>query len=195
MKGTLALDKRHTALLIMDYQNDVVTRFAREPSGLLERASAVLAAARAAPIPVIYVAVRFRDGYPEVSPRNRAFAGIRASGRMIEGTPGTEIHSAVAPRPDEPVVVKRRVGAFGATDLATILRAHGVTTLILMGIATSGVVLSTVRYAADLDYDLVVVEDCCADADEEVHRVLTQKIFPRQATVTSSSVVIAALER
>lgn len=193
MAETLTLDKRHTAMLIMDYQNDIVSRIAGDSSGLLARASAALAAARSAHIPVIFVAVRFREGYPEVSPRNRAFSGIRTSGRMIEGTPGSEIHPAVAPRPEEPVVVKRRVGAFGTTDLATILRAHDATTLVLMGIATSGVVLSTVRYAADMDYELVVVEDCCADADEETHRILTQKVFPRQATVVSSSAVIAAL--
>ncbi len=64
-----------------------------------------------------------------------------------------------------------------------VLRSQGIDTLILCGIATSGVVLSTLRYAANQDYRLTVLSDCCADSDEEVHRVLTEKIFLRQATV------------
>ena len=189
----LTLDMRHTALLIMDYQNATVSNVEARYPNLLDRAAAMLAAARAASVPVVHVVVRFRDGYPEVSPRNRTFSGIRSSGRLLEGTPGAEIHPRVAPQPGEPVVVKRRVGAFSTTDLATILRASDATTLLLLGIATSGVVLSTVRWAADMDYELVVVEDCCADGDDEVHRVLTQKVFPRQASVVQSDAIINAL--
>src|SRR5579872_3511833 len=190
----LTLDTRHTALLIMDYQNAVVSNVEERYPNLLDRAAAVLAAARAASVPVVYVVVRFREGYPEVSPRNRGFSAIRTSGRLLEGTPGAEIHPRIAPQPGEPVVVKRRVGAFSTTDLATILRACDATTLVLLGIATSGGVLSTVRWAADMDYELVVVEDCCADSDDEVHRVLTQKVFPRQASVVQSGEVIAAFQ-
>jgi nicotinamidase-related amidase len=65
--------------------------------------------------------------------------------------------------------------------------------LILTGIATSGVVLSTVRQAADADYRLTVVGDCCLDSDAEVHSVLIGKVFPRQATVTTAEAMIAAL--
>jgi nicotinamidase-related amidase len=92
-------------------------------------------------------------------------------------------------------VVKHRTGAFSGTDLEMILRAKGVDTLILFGIATSGVVLSTVRYAADSDYRLVVVTNCCSDQDPEVHNCLVGKIFPRQATVVTSEEVIWALQR
>jgi nicotinamidase-related amidase len=113
---------------------------------------------------------------------------------MLEGSPETEVHPRLAPEKGDILVAKKRVGAFSTTDLDTILRAQGITTLVLMGIATSGVVLSTLRWAADADYELVVVEDCCADADEEVHRVLTQKVFPRQASVVQSSELIAALK-
>ena len=68
---------------------------------------------------------------------------------------------AVRPQPEDVVVVKHRVGAFSSTDLDMILRAKGVDTLVLTGLATSGVVLSTVRQGADADYRLVVVADCC----------------------------------
>ncbi|HEU5368280.1 MAG TPA: cysteine hydrolase [Ktedonobacterales bacterium] len=186
MESPFTLDRAHTALLIMDYQNEVVVRFGAENPGLLDRAASVLGAARRAGVPIIYVVVRFRAGYPEISPRNLSFARIREAGTLREGTPGAEIHPQVVPRSEDVIVVKRRVGAFSTTDLETILRAQGLTTLILLGIATSGVVLSTVRWAADMDYNLIVVEDCCADGDEEVHRVLTQKVFPRQALVVTS---------
>ena len=93
----------------------------------------------------------------------------------------------------EVIVTKRRVGAFATTDLESVLRAPQVTCLVLLGIATSGVVLSTVRWAADADFALVVLEDCCADGDEEVHRVLMHKVFPRQATVVRSQEFLQAL--
>ena len=83
------------------------------------------------------------------------------------------------------IVTKRRVSAFAGSDLEVVLRAQGIRHLVLAGIATSGVVLSTVRLAADLDYQLTVLADGCLDADPEVHRVLVGKVFPRQAEVTS----------
>ncbi len=64
-----------------------------------------------------------------------------------------------------------------------VLRAQDISHLVLCGIATSGVVLSTLREAADKDYQLTVLADCCADADEEVQRVLLSKVFSRQAKV------------
>jgi Isochorismatase family len=80
-------------------------------------------------------------------------------------------------------VVKKRVRAFSGSDLEVLLRSMGVNHLVLTGIATSGAVLSTLREAADRDYELTVLSDACADADEEVHRVLIGKVFPRQAEV------------
>ncbi len=101
----------------------------------------------------------------------------------------------MAPKPGEPIVTKRRVSAFAGTDLEAILRAGGVETLILAGIATSGVILSTVRHAADADYRMIVVDDCCADREVDVHRTLLDKVLSRQATVTRSDDVLAALAR
>jgi nicotinamidase-related amidase len=193
MSEPMHIDTQHTAVLIMDYQNDIVSGVTARYPHLMDRAAAVLAGARRAGLPVIYVVVRFRPGYPEVSARNKIFSSLKASGRLAEGTPGAEIHASVAPQAGEIVVTKRRVGAFSTTDMETVLRAHNVTTLVLLGIATSGVVLSTVRWAADADYELLVVDDCCADGDEEVHRVLTQKVFPRQVTVLDSAAFLQAL--
>lgn len=97
--------------------------------------------------------------------------------------PGTQIHESLKPQPNEPVVTKFRVSAFAGSNLEVILRSKQIDTLILSGIATSGVVLSTVREAADKDYAITVLSDACLDADPEVHRVLTEKVFPRQADV------------
>ena len=74
-----------------------------------------------------------------------------------------------------------------------MLRANGIETLILTGIITSGVVLSTLSHAADADYRLLVVGDCCSDGDEEVHRVLLEKVFSRQATITTAAGLAQAI--
>lgn len=175
------VDPRRTALLVMDVQPEIVERISN--AGLLGRLERAVAAARTAGVRVIYVRVGFRSGYPEVSPRNRSFAAIRGSGRLVDGDAAGEIHPLLAPAPGEVVVTKRRVSAFAGSDLDVVLRAGGVEQLVLTGIATSGVVLSTLRVAADMDFALTVLADGCADADAEVHRVLTEKVFPRQADV------------
>jgi nicotinamidase-related amidase len=171
-----------TALLVMDVQRGIVERFAEDP-GYLQRLSGAITAARAGGIPVVYVTISFRPGHPEISARNTTFAAIAGSGRFVQGDQATEIHPEVAPGPGDLVVIKRRVSAFTGSDLQVVLRSLGADTLVLTGIATSGVVLSTLRQAADLDYRLVVLSDACLDADPEVHRVLTEKVFPRQASV------------
>jgi nicotinamidase-related amidase len=181
------------ALLVMDVQQGIVERFAGD-TGYLPRLAEGIAAARAAGVPVVYVTIHFRPGYPEISPSNATFSAISASGRFVAGSPGTEIPPVVAPRPEDVVVVKRRVSAFTGSDLDVVLRGLGAGTLVLTGIATSGVVLSTLRQAADLDYRLVVLSDACLDADPEVHRVLTEKVFPRQATVCTVAEWAAGLD-
>jgi nicotinamidase-related amidase len=149
------------------------------------RVSRAAAAARANGVPVIYVRVAFREGYPEVSSRNRAFGALTGAGGFTEQDAATQVHPDVAPQPGDVVVIKRRVSAFTGSDLAVVLSGAGVDSLVLTGIATSGVVLSTLREAADRDFDLVVLADGCGDADGEVHRVLTEKVFPRQSEVTT----------
>jgi nicotinamidase-related amidase len=184
------VESERTALLIMDVQPEIVERLG--DAGLTERLAEAAGAARAAGIRVIYVKVGFREGYPEVSPRSLTFSRIAELGGFVEGV-SSSVHAAVAPQPGDVVVTKRRVSAFAGSDLDVVLRAGGIETLVLSGIATSGVVLSTVRQAADLDFSLVVLSDGCADADDEVHRVLCEKVFPRQADVLSVAAWISAL--
>ena len=169
------------ALLVMDVQTGIVARFA-QTGDFLTPISTAITAARAASIPVIYVMVAFRPGYPEISPNNKSFSAIKQQSSIMTAT---EIHPAIAPQPTDIVVTKRRVSAFSGSDLEVVLRAQGITHLALCGIATSGVILSTLREAADKDYQLTVLSDCCVDSDEEVQRVLLSKIFPRQAEVVT----------
>ncbi|MEU4161458.1 isochorismatase family cysteine hydrolase [Actinoplanes sp. NPDC026670] len=170
-----------TALLVMDVQPAVVARY--PDPGYLPRLRGAVEAARAAALPVIFVGVGFRAGAPEVDPVNRMFGGL--AGRDLPAT-GTEFHPAVLPLPAEPVVTKRRVSAFAGSDLDLLLRAQRIGHLVLAGIATSGVVLSTVRQAADLDYRLTVLADGCLDNDPAVHEILVGKVFPAQAEVTAT---------
>ena len=156
-----------TALLIMDVQQGIVERFAHD-GGYLDRLASAIAAARGAGVTVIYVTVGFRPGYPEVSEHNKSFSAIAGTGRFTDGDPGARIPDAVAPATGEVTVTKRRVSAFTGSDLDVVLRARGTRHLVLAGIATSGVVLSTLRQAADLDYQLTVLADGCLDADAEV---------------------------
>lgn len=114
---------------------------------------------------------------------------------MLETDDATHVWEGVRPEPHEIIVVKRRVSAFTGSGLEVVLRAQAIDHLILTGIATSGVVLSTLREAADQDYRLTVLSDACLDADPEVHRVLIEKIFPRQAHVMTVSEWLDALKR
>ena len=183
------------ALLVMDVQQGIVERYTGDGvPDLLERLAKGIGAARGAGVPVIYVRVAFREGYAEVSPRNRSFAALTESGGFTLDDASTQVHPEVAPQPGEPVVVKKRVSAFAGSDLDLVLRAGEIDTLVLCGIATSGVVLSTLRQAADLDFRIVVLSDGCLDGDPEVHRVLTEKVFPRQADVITVEEWVAKIE-
>ena len=76
-----------------------------------------------------------------------------------------------------------------------ILRANGVDSLILLGIATSGVILSTLLHASDADYKLIVVKDCCTDMDSAVHTCLTEKFFSQRSTVVTASELLKSLQQ
>lgn len=194
MPDTLTLDPARTALLVMDYQPGIVSAYGTDQRALLERATRVIQGARGARTRVIYVIVGFRPGYPEINPRNTSFSAIKRSGRFSPDAP-EPVHPAVAPENGDITVVKHRVSAFFGTDLDMILRANDIDTLVMFGIATSGVVLSTLRHAADADYRCVVVQDCCADRDAEVHACLTEKVFARQATVVAAADAIEAFSQ
>ena len=150
----------------MDLQTGVVSVYVKDEA-FIPRVAAVLDRARRAGLLVVHVKVGFRPNVPEASPRNVFLSAVKASDwhqRFFQGDSGA-IHPAIAPAGDDLVVTKTRVSAFAGTDLDLLLRAHDVETLIVFGVATSGVVLSTVLSAFDRDYRLVVIKDCCAHLD------------------------------
>jgi len=152
---------------------------------LIGNVAKAIANARDKKIPVIYVVVGFRQGAPEINLNNKSFAAGKEKFAITNMDEFMEIHPEIAPVAGEIKVIKRRISAFTGSDLEVVLRAFGTRHLVLTGVATSGVVLSTIREAADKDFLLTVLDDCCADRDEEVHQVLTTKVFPRQADVLS----------
>ena len=190
----VVIDKSTTALLIADFYADMMSSLPHAVDRqVVAKTQAVQQAARDAGILVCYSATVFRPGYVEISDRNKTFSQRKASGQPAVSDPVSIIHASVKPIEGEVVVGKHRVNALFGTDLDMTLRANNIETLIMLGYATSGVVLSTTRYAADADYRLYIVEDCCSDQDPEVHDFLTQRIFPRQADVVNSQSVIEAL--
>jgi nicotinamidase-related amidase len=194
MTAEVSFDHARTAVLCMDFQTGIVAAYAKDQEALLTRAAGVLERARRLGMCVIHVRVGFRPGLPEVSARNALFGAIRGSTRhqqLFEGVSG-EVHPGVGLQKDDIFVVKHRVSAFRGTDLEVILRAKDIDTLVLFGIATSGVVLSTLLEASDADYRIVVIKDCCVDADAELHANLIDKLFARRATVLSTDEFLAA---
>jgi nicotinamidase-related amidase len=166
-------ETRKTAFLVMDVQPGIVDRLPDKDAYLVKVAQAV-DFAHAKRMPVIQVVVGFRPGAPEAVGMFKEHASA-----LINPQPAMEIAET------DLVVTKRRVSAFTGSDLEVILRAQNVGHLVLTGIATSGVVLSTLREAFDKDYELTVLSDLCADFDADVHSVLINKVFPRQARVTT----------
>jgi nicotinamidase-related amidase len=188
-------DLSHAALLSMDLHRAIVSIYTPNDPGYIDRVAGVLNAARGRSMQVLHVRMGFRPGLPEVSGRNVLFAAVKASPQWQQlfcGETGA-LHPAAAPVGDEVVISKHRGSAFTGTDLEMILRANNIDTLVLMGIATSGVVLATLLQAADADYRLVVVGDCCADRDPELHAALIDRYFPHMATVIDAAAFKQAL--
>ncbi len=167
------IDVERTAVLIMDFQQRIIANVATEPVAVVENAAKALAGARAAGIPVIYV--------------------VHRGGPFAEYAPDVELHDGVAPAEGELVITKVRPGPFSTTALDVTLREMGRDNLVIMGVATSGCVLSSVRWAVDINYSFIVLSDACSDGDPEVHRVLTEKVYPRQGTVITTDEFLQAL--
>lgn len=199
----LTIDPQHTALLAMDFENDIVHEegafkdfgFAQmvKDNDVLGKMSQLLTAARNASLPVIYVSVKFRPGYPERPANGGLFEGLQGANALIEGTWGAEIHSAVTPQEGEPVVTKRGVSAFFGSDLESILKNKRIGTVILTGVATNFVVEGTAREACDRGYRVLVVGDCCASLSQEAHEAALTVAMPFLATVTTLEETLAAL--
>lgn len=170
-----------TALVVMHYQTDILGLFPSVAPALLANTRKLCDAARAKGVRVYFANLRFSPGYPEVSPRNKNGQGIKQLGRFIDDRTAPELGQ----RPDEPLIIAHRASVFFGTDLQTRLSAQGVDSLIMVGIASTGVVLSSVAYASDADFRLYTVKDCCYDPDLVVHEHLFATAFDTRTTVLS----------
>lgn len=182
-----------TALLVLDHQRMLVRGYAADPDAHLKAVASAVKQARDKGVTIIYVRKTFRPGYPEVHDNNGMFSAVRGAGRLLATDENTAIADEIAPAASDIVIDAHRVSAFEGSELTLILRARKIDTLALAGITTSGVVLSTVRQGADLDYRLYVLSDLCADNDKEVHAFLLEKILPRQAKVVTAAEFLSAL--
>ncbi|KAM0430043.1 hypothetical protein ACHAPT_006049 [Fusarium lateritium] len=187
-----------TAFIILDLQQGIIPMVGDvDRESYLKRVAQTAQQAREAGVQVIHVRTAFRSAYEDLAKRNKLMGALSTMGEgmFTERHPSVDFDPAVAPPAGSKdiVVTKKRTSAFVGSDLEVVLRTLKIDTLALAGVATSGAVLSTVRQAGDLDFVITVVEDLCLDRDEEVHRVLTAKVFPRQATVASSKEWIESL--
>jgi biuret amidohydrolase len=207
------LDPALTAFIIIDMQRDFV-----EPGGFGDalgndvshlRASiapigAVLAAARGAGMLVIHT----REGHrPDLSDlhaakhrRGRFATRIGDAGPMgrilVHGEAGHGIIAELSPIAGEPIIDKPGKGAFYATDLETILRARGITQLILAGVTTEVCVHTTLREANDRGFECLVLEDGTASYFPEFHAMALNMVCAQDGIfgwVAPSTAVITAL--
>ncbi|SCZ36976.1 MULTISPECIES: isochorismatase family cysteine hydrolase [Burkholderia] len=170
-----------TALIVMHYQTDILGLFPSAAPTLLANTRRLCDAARAGGVHVCFANLHFSQGYPEVSPRNKNGQGIKQLGRFVDDGPCPELGRLDG----EPLIAAHRASVFFGTDLQARLAARSIDTLILVGIASTGVVLSSVAHASDADFRLYTVKDCCYDPDPIVHEHLFATAFETRTTVLS----------
>ncbi|MGF6958864.1 isochorismatase family cysteine hydrolase [Paraburkholderia youngii] len=176
-----AIAPSRTALIVMHYQTDILGLFPSVAPALLANTRRLCDAARAKGVSVYFANLRFSPGYPEVSPLNRNGQGIKKLGLFLEDRTAPELGQQA----NEPLVIAHRASVFFGTDLEARLSAQGIDSLMMVGIASTGVVLSSVAYASDADFRLYTVKDCCYDPDQVVHEHLFATAFDSRTTVLS----------
>jgi ureidoacrylate peracid hydrolase len=194
------LRPEHTAVLVVDMQNDVVGRdgaYARQGDvsrceAVVPRVAALVAMARAAGAKVVYTLNTTLPGGASDTPawlyfKTRARPGIDPT-YTLDGTWGQRLVDELEPRPGEPVVKKHRSDAFVGSNLDIVLRGLGVATVAVAGVVTHGCVEATIRHAAFADYYTALVEDCCAAEDRVMHEAALKVIGARHDLVRSERI-------
>lgn len=162
------------ALVIMHYQVDVFAiLFGDRPSPLLEKCNALIRRWRVTGRPVLFPNFNLGENYEHASNNNRLISSIVPTGRFRSALP---MHG-LAIEPDDLVYACPRASVFHGTTLDADLRARGISALVMAGISSTGVVLSSITWASDADYDVRLVRDCCYDPDQEAHEALFRSGF------------------
>jgi len=186
-----AIRPERTALLVMHYQTDILGLFPSVAPALLANTRSLCDAARHRGIDVYFANLRFSPGYPEISPLNQNGQGIKQLGLFVDDQVSPELGRQAS----EPLIIAHRASVFFGTDLQVRLSARGIDTLMMVGIASTGVVLSSVAYASDADFRLLTVKDCCYDPDPVVHDHLFATAFASRTTVLSLADALSWLDR
>ncbi|MCX5151615.1 MULTISPECIES: cysteine hydrolase family protein [unclassified Streptomyces] len=190
MSTAPALDPARTALLVMDYQPATLALLPEgwDREALLARMEGAIADIRANGGTIAYVRVGFTEAdWDAIPATSKSFAPLAQHRLMHHEDPATAVHERLAPQDGDIIVRKIRYGGMSTTDLDEQLREREITTLVVSGFSTSGVVLSTVIDAADRDYQLYVLSDGVADPDTEVHNILLHRVFPPRAHIIDTT--------
>ena len=184
----LNLDRSKTAVLSMDIQKATVRRSSMFQDRLVgQAAKSVLDSARKAGILVVHVVIDYQPAF--FSPRNKFLQKIRIpvlSAPGVDVSELLEIVDEVKPVGDEPIIRKPRMNPFFGTPLESMLRSRDIDTVVLMGVATEFVVEAAARHAADADFRVIVLQDCCAAFSDESHRVALH-IMDHLATIAAAA--------
>ena len=177
----MKLDPKKTAVLTLDFQQGILS-MVKGSEDLIPKAAQFTEFSRRNHFTLIHVGLGFMAGHPEIPDFDSPFLRMKQNNRFVLGTPTAEFEPTIV-QPADLRIYKQRYSAFSQNHLSLVLRARSIDHLVFFGVSTSGIVLSTIRNAFDLDFRCVIVKDLCLDSDPEIHRVLTEKVFPRQATV------------
>ena len=166
------------ALLIMHYQADVFSILADHiPADMLDRTNSLISDWRVTGNPVVFA--NFAIDYCSPHENNMLISNIMKTGFFRDPAPvsGLDLKGNDW-RYDCP-----RANVFHHTSLHHDLQAKGIKTLVMAGIASSGVLFSTVGWASDADYRLYIVRDCCFDPDTAAHDALFRTSFATRAII------------
>ena len=188
----MKLDPKNTAFLTLDFQSGIVA-FCEGAGDAISAAAKAAEFARENKFLLVHVGLGFSEGHPELPDFESPFTMAKKNNLFVKGSPTAEFSASVK-KPGELTVYKQRIGAFSENHLDLLLRSKKIEHVVLFGLTTSGIVLSTFTRAFDLNYRIVVLKDACYDRDPEVHRVLTEKVFSRLATVQTVEEFITAQE-
>jgi biuret amidohydrolase len=160
--------------------------------GVIQNTAALLAAARAAAVPVFYVGSGYNARYDGLNRTVTLFAEHEPQGRLQVGSWGARFHDGIAPRDGDTVFYRGGIGAFAATDIGEHLPPPDGTRVYIAGVSTRLVVEAAVFEFTDRGYAVTVVEDCCAAASPQAHEdaIKTLRMF---AEIEPSEQVIARL--
>ncbi len=188
LKGLARIDRKRTAVLAVHWQVDAVKpegilgpTFAAmvADTGVIARTVSVVAAARAAGMPIIHVRVCYWPGHADLVRNNALFNAVAEKNGFVRGTRGAQFIEELQPAERDFVVEHSRISSFHGSDLVSVLAARNIETIVVTGIATNVAVDHTVRDAVQLGYNVILLEDCCCSSSKAHHEaaLLTLRVL------------------